>query len=172
MNALILGGESPRHHAWVRVVAEALEPHYDKVAFLDYHHWQADGAEIDLEYELNAAAKLAGTLGDYIVVAKSIGTVIAILANARGRIAPHSCVFLGFPLRVVAGVRPEVAAGLKSLPRTVFVQNEQDPLGSAAAIQAYVEANPPARYKLQELPGDTHDYTDFKLIAQLAVNPK
>ncbi len=68
---------SQRHHEWVREVAAALRPEFEEVRLLDYKHWTEPETEMDLEYEVGQAAKLAEGLGGYIVVAKSIGTVVA-----------------------------------------------------------------------------------------------
>src|SRR5258706_12101649 len=100
MNALILGGESPRHYDWVRTVAEHLKPAFDKVVYLDYRHWSAGGGS-DIEYETAEVAKLTDDLGEYVIVAKSIGTVIATLGIASGTLKPARCVFLGLPLGLV-----------------------------------------------------------------------
>jgi len=170
MNVFILGGMSPRHYEWVRQLAEALQPHFDEIRLLDYRHWEQQGAEMDLEYEITQAAALAKDFGEYLVVAKSIGTVLATLATARGLLAPQRCVFMGFPLKVVTADLSEVANALLQLPPTTFLHNEHDPLGSAEAVKTYVGAHAPAIYDFQTLPGDTHDYIDFDLIARVATS--
>ena len=109
-----------------------------------------------------------GILGDYVVVAKSIGTVVTMLANARGLLTPRRCVFAGFPLNVVTAKFPDVAEALPKLPPTVFIHNEHDPLGSAEAVGTFVDAHAPQAYVFRALPGDTHVYVDFELIRDLA----
>jgi predicted alpha/beta-hydrolase family hydrolase len=168
MNVLVLGGMSPRHHEWVRGVAEALKPHMEEVVFLDYRHWQT-GEEMDIEYEITQTVALAARLGEYIVVAKSIGTVITTLATSRGMLSSQRCLFMGFPLSVVEQYLPEVAEALKDLPPTTFLHNEADPLGSSKAVQAYLGAHTPPHFDFKVLPGSTHDYVDFNLITQLAI---
>jgi predicted alpha/beta-hydrolase family hydrolase len=170
MNVLILGGQSPRHQQWVRQVAETLEPHFDKVVFLDYRHWQTGAEDIDINYELNQVAERASRLDDYMIVAKSIGTVVTTLGVATKVLAPKKCVFLGFPLAVVESNLPELAAKLPNLPSTVFVQNRDDPLGSFEAVKKYVEANEPKNCEFKELSGSTHDYIDFDLITKFAAS--
>lgn len=169
MNVLIFGGMSPRHEQWVRDVADALSPHFKRVRYQDYQHW-GDGSEMDLEYEIEQAVQLAAGFGEYIVVAKSIGTVLTALANAREVINPERCVFMGLPLKAIENDIPAVAGALPKLPPTVFLHNEADPLGSSEAVRAYVEAHAPLRYDFQTLPGNTHDYIDFNLIAQRATD--
>src|SRR5258708_1357816 len=97
MNALILGGESPRHYEWVRTVAEHLKPSFEKVVYLDYRHWSTGGGS-DIEFETAEVAKLTDNLNEYAIVAKSIGTVIATLGVASETLKPTRCVFLGLPL--------------------------------------------------------------------------
>lgn len=173
MNALIFGGMSPRHKEWVRQVAAALESQFEAVKFLDYKHWDAPEADMDLEYETAQAAKLAEGLGDYVVVAKSIGSVLTALANARGTLSPKRCLFLGFPYNVATKLpqTAELEAALPRLPHTVFVHNEHDPLGEAETVQSYMQAHAPDAYEFQIIPGNaTHDYVDFDQIVRLAAN--
>lgn len=167
MNLLILGGMSPRHKEWVRQVADELRPGFDSIRFLDYRHWDT-GAEMDIEYEVAQLANLAEDFGEYIVVAKSIGSAVATLANARGLIQPKFCLFMGFPLKVVEADVPEVTSSLSVLPRTVFVHNQQDPLGSADAVRNFVADHAPGKWKLLTQPGDTHEYLDFELMRSLS----
>lgn len=170
MNALVLGGMSSRHKVWVRHVTEALKPHFTEVVFLDYRHWDVEGGQIDIEYEIDQAAMLAKDLGDYVVVAKSIGTAIATLAAARGQLAPKRCLFMGFPLKVVQEDMPEVAVALSKLPKTTFLHNAHDPLGIGEDVGTYLQINvAPRQYTLMILPGDTHDYVDLDQIVRLSV---
>ena len=167
MNALILGGQSPRHHEWVREVAGALRPHFGRVAFVDYRHWTS-GGEIDVAYEMAVAAQQVASWDAYVVVAKSIGTVIATLGTAAGQLDPWRCVFCGFPLAVVQRAYPQVTSALAALPPTVCLQNEQDPLGSAAALQVYLTQAAAPKVRLLLTPGETHDYLNFEQLSQLA----
>jgi predicted alpha/beta-hydrolase family hydrolase len=168
MNAVVLGGMSSRHREWVLQVAEALGPEYEIVRSLNYRHWEHPGSEMDIEYEIARLAELAQGLAEYVVVAKSIGTVVATIATMRGLLRPKRCLFMGFPLKVVMAELPEVASALPLLPLTTFLHNEHDPLGGAEAVLAYIVAHAPEAYTLQTLPGSTHDYVNFDLIKQLA----
>ncbi len=167
MNVLVLGGESPRHKAWVRQVANTLQPHFGRVVFLDYRHWDT-GEPIDIGHEVSEAAKLMENLEEYIIVAKSIGTVIALLGNARGVLHPKRCVFLGLPLGAmhrIAGVEQ----GMKLLPPVTVVQNDHDPLGSADEAASYIKEFGNGDISVRPARGETHDYVDFGLIEKLAV---
>lgn len=171
MNALILGGMSPRHKEWVRQVAEALQPHFEEVRFLDYDHWNVAGAEMDVEHELARTAGLAKDYGEYVIVAKSIATVLTTLGIARGQLNPKRCVFLGFPYKAVLELPQlnELARALPVLPYTVFVHNEHDPLGEADTVKEFILKHRPETYEFKiVLDAATHNYTDFDQIAKLA----
>lgn len=168
MNAVILGGMSPRHRVWVQQLAEALQPSFAEVRVLEYEHWDRENVEMDVEREITRASQLVEGLSDYVLVAKSIGTVVGTLAHARGLLYPRRCVFMGFPLKVVETELPELAMPMLSLPPTIFLHNDHDPLGSAERVSEYIAAHAPRAYAFRTLPGSTHDYVDFGLIAQLA----
>ena len=168
MNALVLGGQSPRHQAWVRQVAEALQPHFSEVKYIDYRHWPEDN-DIDAEYELAQASALAGTfIGEYVIIAKSIGSVITVRGVARHELDPKRCVFLGLPLKVIRNAYQDVGPSLSALPPTVIVQNTHDPVGAFEQVDAFTAEYGNKQMAVVETPGDTHDYVDVALIARFA----
>lgn len=160
MDIIILGGNSPRHKQWVRDLREVLLPHADAVTIIDYLHWETGAAQADIETEIDRLASHAQRSDEYILVAKSIGTVIAALAQQRGVVRPEACVYLGVPLETARyeGVRFDI------LPKTTFIQNVHDPLGSSEQLKAYITAHPPQVWKLLEEPYATHNYMDFQMI--------
>ncbi len=169
MKVLLLGGQSPHHYDWVRELRDIFEEHELEVVLHDYAHWLKDEPNIDFEHELAAVAELAADIEDeYLIVAKSIGTVLAAVGNARGVLRPKGCLLLGFPLTSFEH-NEDVAAALTQLPMTIFVQNEHDPLGSYDALRQYLAPHAPTATVTIPLPGDTHSYDDLQTIAQLAV---
>jgi hypothetical protein len=170
MNYLILGGESQQNGQWVRGLTDAMHPIAGHVNFLDYRHWAAETAgPINVETEIDRFARLAGNYDNYAVIAKSIGTVVTALANARGLVRPERCFFLGFPLKTVETEFPEVEQAVPKLPPTTFIQNLNDPLGRFFRVRDYVRKNNPERddFDYKQIPGATHDYPDFGLVARL-----
>lgn len=164
MDILLLGGQSPRHLEWSRALAEALESHGHHVARLVYANWLAGTRVIDIEAEVSAAAKLAGPLDRPVVVAKSIGTVIATLAIGRRLIQPAGEVFLGLPLEAFEN-DPEAVGYLPKLPPVTVVQNEDDPFGSAEKAREFVSAHAPRQWRFETIPAvNTHDYVDSDAI--------
>lgn len=170
MDILILGGNSKRHKQWVRDLKDSLKDSFDRVVYVDYAHWESGDEQADIEYEISQAARLASELGSYVIVAKSIGTVIAMKGIASGALQPSSTLLMGLPLNGYIASSPDCADTLSSLPLTTFLQNDQDPLGSAEDVQTFIESNPPAVWDFSVSSGDTHDYSDFALVRALLQN--
>lgn len=166
MKAMILGGNSPRHKQWIREVAGALEPAFEEVLVHDYASW-ADGSTTDVPSEIEAIKQATAQWDKFVIVAKSIGTVVATFGVASGELKADACVFMGVPLSVV---KAEFANGfglaLERLPCVEFIQNEFDPYGSAAELEGYVKLHDPQAYTLTTVEhNDTHKYLDMQLIA-------
>lgn len=167
MQVIVLGGQSPRHYEWVREVREALEFAGLPVVIHDYAHWLRGDREIDFEAELEAFALLASDQeDDYMIVAKSIGCVLTAVALARGLIVPKACLLLGLPLNT-AMQNAELPKGFAELPVAVFAQNEKDPLGAFEDVKAFARPLVSLATVFAALPGESHDYADFELIAAL-----
>ncbi|GAA2182538.1 hypothetical protein GCM10009785_22220 [Brooklawnia cerclae] len=164
MDILLLGGQSPRHREWSRAIAASLESHGHRVSQLEYANWLDQTRVTDVEHEVAAVTHAAATLTDPVVVAKSVGTLIATLAIGRGLLHPAGEVFLGLPLEAWAD-SDEATAYLTDLPPLTVVQNEHDPFGSADDASRFVAAHAPRTYTVEAVPGvSTHDYVDAEAI--------
>lgn len=76
-------------------------------------------------------------------------------------------VLLGFPLHDADDV-DDLEGSLESLPRTIIVQNEHDPFGSALEVTDLFAEHGPIDFGIETNHGiATHDYLDFEHIASL-----
>lgn len=170
MNILVLGGNSQRHKQWIRDLGAALEPIAGSIIIHDYKSWE-DGTDTDVQAEIAAIAPKIVDLDDVVIVAKSIGTVITTLGIASGAFNSTRCVLLGLPLTMVHKYFAGLNDSLTKLPNVSFVQNENDPYGSVAEVEAFVKANPPRSYTFTRVANnDTHDYLDFDQIKEIITN--
>lgn len=65
--------------------------------------------------------------------------------------------------------RAEAVGALAGMPRLIAVQNEHDPFGAAADVEAFVRENGPLNSSVHAVPGvHTHDYDDFDPLVDLA----
>lgn len=167
MNILILGGNSQRHYDWIRELGAYMEHHGHTVRLHDYRHWSTGEQAANIDGELERLSAEVADMNNYVVIAKSIGTVIAALGVARGILRPTRCVLLGIPLDGIAGRMPDFLPSLTTLPPTVIVQNEHDPYGVAGDVEAKVDAARMTNMRFVTVPdNDTHDYTDFARIEE------
>lgn len=126
-----------------------------------YGFWgAADVADPELDQEIGHAA----ASGADFVVAKSIGTLVTMLAASEHGLAPSACVFIGTPLRRLE------ATGLTGLlqthcaaHRTLLIQQTSDFNGDYASLAALVGGGA----RCIEIPGDDHLYSDLRLLAGL-----
>ena len=167
MNIVILGGNSPRHKQWIRDVKTALESSFDEVRLLDYKHWATGADSADIDYEITQTAKLVEDLDDYIIVAKSVGTIIAMTGCASGVLKPHALLLMGVPLRGYEDIATELSQAIAALPNVTFLQNENDPFGTSDEVEALIKKSPPKQWRLIKSAGDTHDYVDYATILRL-----
>lgn len=165
MNAYLLPGNSLRHREWVENFKRVVNHQFDTVTTQHYKHWQTGGSQADVAHEIDVASAAAQTLSPYTLIAKSIGTVIAINGTSGGALHPDKIILLGIPLN--GSVDREVfTANLQRLSCPVtIIQNTSDPFGSFEEVHTAFE-NAPANVTFVEFEGDTHDYLDFQAIAQ------
>ena len=165
MNLLLLPGNSPRHAAWVETLKSAMKPHADTIEAHHYHHWETGEEWADIPAEIAAAAAKAVPLKPYTIIAKSIGTAIAVLGTAQGMFAPEKIILLGVPIEG-EGIDEYFMGALKKITEPIVViQNTNDPYGAFEHVKAALSSiNADITYI--ETPGDSHDYVDFALIAK------
>lgn len=167
MNKLIVfPGNSPRNKAWGECAAQHFGGWFDAVYTPDYDHWATGESFINFDAELDKLR--ANILKDepdtqYYVFAKSIGTILTVIAVKRGIIAPQKCVFFGMPLKIVEEQETfgDDWSALSSFTvPTLAFHSDRDPTADYAfTVAKLTELNP--AITLITTPGDTHDYTEF-----------
>lgn len=102
-------------------------------------------------------AEIAALSGADVVFAKSIGTLVAMLAADRHGFSPEKCVFLGTPLRrMKAKGELELLRSYCRRTPTLFIQQTDDATGGWAELAAFVAP----WSSCVELAGDDHLYAD------------
>lgn len=168
MNIILFGGNSQRNKDWIHKVGYALSPNYDTCVVHDYDHWDGKGEFIDFEAELAKLSSEVSVPSPYVVFAKSIGSVLTLIAIERGILAPEKCFFVGLPVQLSQEDGIPLPALLKSntVP-TVFAQNSNDTLASYTKLLEYLNESGASHYETHELEGNTHDYDDLAKIKSI-----
>lgn len=164
MKLLFFSGNSLRNRDFARNAEAQLKDMFSDVYVQQYQHWQTGQEWIDLLHELEALRNSNQT-GDYGVIAKSIGTVLAVQAIKNGIIKPRFLLLLGLPLDYINKDYSQFGQALldTNLP-TVIIQNDNDPVGSAHDVQAYLPEL--LKQSLITTKGQTHDYEDYELLRE------
>ncbi|MDO8799509.1 hypothetical protein [Phenylobacterium sp.] len=162
MNLLGLPGREPSTLAQMEALLARLEIGQTETVIRHHGFWATDWSHPDLSPEAQAVGQLSADL----IIAKSIGTLVAMLAIARHGFAPTACVFIATPLnRLVAEDRIALLdAHCDAIP-TLFIQQTDDLNGAFAPLGAIVARHPGCM--AVEIPGGDHLYEDLELIAPL-----
>ena len=162
MKIVGLPGSNRWTEQWLAEVIGSLELGQTASAVRSYRHWHTSEAELDLDYEI---AQVAAERPD-LVVAKSLGTVVALTGQGAGAIGAARYVFIGVP---VSGLREQELELLKGIGERrepcLFIQQRDDRAGSFGSLQEHVSQGP--NVTLEVIPGDDHRYDDIPILKTL-----
>ena len=122
----------------------------------NYQHWEMPGSGFDLEVEIKKAAKEHAD----IIIAKSIGTALALNGYKRKLFTAKMYIFIGTPIKGLKtseqNMLREQATEAKPI---LFIQQTNDRAGSITKLRELVIDKTPV--KVVEIPGDDHMYSDI-----------
>ena len=122
---------------------------------------------INIDVEIEKLREEVKDSDDYIVCAKSAGTIVTICSVDMGILKPSKCVFVGMPLSLDDADSKEYIDKLQNFNvPTLVIQKTNDPIASFQTVSEVVKNIP--NIKLVEIEGDNHKYDDFELINKLA----
>ncbi len=167
MRLIGLPGRNPETEAWMTRLLEKLHVGQTDRWVAHYLHWERERegereGERELDVDVQAeAARLEISASDF-VVAKSLGTMIA-LANAQASQYPARAVFIGTPLRGYADSQRAALQDLSSRTRALYIQQSADFTGSYEELRDLL----PASATSVEVAGDDHVYADVDDLAAI-----
>ncbi len=165
MKLIIVPGNSPNHKEWAEKAKEEIGSLFDATQILYYSHWETENPILDFDLELEKLVQLTEGLDDYIIFAKSAGTILTMRGVQEGKLHPQKCLFLGIPI---------VWANEKGFPvkdwienfstATRIIQQEFDRTCSVQDLEKALEDYHISNYTLRVVPGSDHDYSDWELL--------
>jgi predicted alpha/beta hydrolase family esterase len=162
VRTVILPGYSPSNKTWAYEVKRNLKLNHEIIVH-EWRHWQEENASFSVKYELEKIhGKVAG--GDFNIVAKSVGTRMAMLLAPMTKTQIIKVVFCGIPTKGKnESTRKVYEEGFKNLPikNTICFQNTSDPFAKYDQIKEFLHSINP-EIVVVEKPGSTHDYPYYE----------
>ena len=137
MHVTALPGRRSETEAWLRSVLVAAG--FPEAVVTRYRHWDTE-VEANVAFE---AARLANQ-SPPLVIAKSLGTVIAATAFCLHKFRPTGAVLIGTPYAALESGDLRFLQQFSAAVETLFIQQSEDPGGSAAELAAGRDADDPS----------------------------
>lgn len=165
MNLIILPGNSKEYNEdWLNDWATELENMFDSVTKHVFEHWKTGGEMIDYDVEVKKLVEETKNIGEeYVIFAKSAGTITTVKAVTEEKISPQKCVFTGSPWSHLAkDIGGEKNISKYKIP-TLFIQQTDDMFYKYAELEKLLEDHELGEYELVEIPGSNHAYDNEEI---------
>jgi hypothetical protein len=166
MHLVLLPGNSKYNKEWIDEVRDYLGDLFVSTHVLYYDHWFVEeDIEIDLEVEQKKLLAIVENLDEYVIFAKSAGSLVTIKSIHEKLIEPKFCIFTGHPVNWARYRNYPVEQWIKdyAIP-TLFIQKTTDPVFSFKELGEYLQLHNVQNLKLVEQEGDDHHYSDLALL--------
>jgi len=168
MKLIFLGGNGIDNKTWIEQVESSLKPFFESTKVIYYDHWQTGEWMIDLDREKEKLSKLVKDKKDYVIFAKSAGSLVAVKAMSENLISPQKCIFVGVPLKWARKNNFEIDNWYQKIPTpTMIIQHTNDPFATTEELKNFFSEKSFIPESFRELPGDTHDYDELDTIRNL-----
>lgn len=151
MKVLGLPGRDHRTEQWLRQLLRDIDAGQSTVAH--YRHW--DGGEPNVPHEVE---RLAGQEAD-LIVAKSMGTLVATQAVAAGLVRPRLVVLIGVPIGHLTAATLEPFRTVGANIPVLFIQQTDDMTGKFAQVAEFAAGL--EHSSAVEVAGSDHQYEDI-----------
>jgi hypothetical protein len=150
MLIIALPGRSVETETWMKKLLAAMS--LPDATIIRYQHWDKD-IEASVSFE---AARLTEQRPQ-LVIAKSLGTVIAATAFHLHGFRPATAVLIGTPYAALPSGDIEILQRFAANVQTLFIQQTEDPGGAADTLSASLQLT---QGIVAAVPGNDHIYSD------------
>lgn len=168
MKIIYLPGYSVNNKEWVEKLSQEFEE-FGEGEIVYYDHWKT-GKSMIIKEELRKVEEIVRDEKDYMVIAKSVGTALALREICEGKINPKKAIFLGsaFGMGKRSGWPIDEYLKVIKIP-ILFIQNEFDPIFSFEKLENLLKESKPKNYELVMMPKNrTHKYEEYEILKKLA----
>ena len=161
MKILGLPGINPGTEQWMQKLLESLNLARSETIIQRYQCWAVPGSSLNIESE----ARIAAITRPDIVIAKSIGTRIAIYAYTGKLMSAKTCILLGIPVRGCSNDEISALQEICANVPTLLIQQTDDPAGSFSVVTSMIPHSPTCQ--ISEVPGNDHRYGNIDQLRQI-----
>ncbi|MBI3396945.1 hypothetical protein HY045_00555 [Candidatus Woesebacteria bacterium] len=151
-------GGSLKNKAWAEEIKRELDPGLN-VSVVYWNDWEkGQDARVDFGLESSKALIIIGDK-PYNILAKSVGSIVAVQVLAKAGRLPEKIVLCGLPLNDFPSEILEAYKILSGIPaeKILCIQNDQDPHGSFVQVKEFLAKINPG-IKVVSKPADNHSY--------------
>lgn len=163
MKILGLPGIKPATLDWMQSLLKSLDQGQNEILIQQYHTWHHPGSTFDLEQEANIAGKFTPDL----VIAKSIGTRVALSGYNKSLLHAHHWILIGLPIHGYNDNEIHILQNLVDAAGVLIIQQTADPAGSYSELCKIITA---PLDNLVEVPGNDHWYGDIASLKLIIEN--
>lgn len=158
-NLVLLCGQNSDNLPWLEKIGKFFKVTYN-INILKYSHWEND-SEMNFDVELNKLEDMLSKLGDFSIVAKSAGGLLALMALKRGYVTrEQKMIIIGTPLKWARDRNIDVEPFISNSPSILYIQGTNDPKGNYASLIGYLRKP----YNVIKYYSDNHSYRKVKTI--------
>ncbi len=162
---IVLPGNSIRNKEWGEGVISHYQKWFPETYMQYYDHWQSGGRLVNFEKELSRLGDVvsdSSSSSSFVIVAKSLGSILTLVAVGKGIVKPEKCIFFGMPLEMAAdGVLKNNWELLEEFEvPTLAFHNDADPTANFEFTKNTLKEHAP-NINLIKRSGDNHNYDEF-----------
>lgn len=170
MNYVLLSGNSIHNKLWVQELKQSIAAGSDNVYIHNYKHWDINEDFIDFDYELNSLINNIKDFPPFIVLAKSVGVVLALNLLKLNVNKPVACLFMGLPITLTNELGVTLNESFNDIDIPVIIaQNDKDPFGSFSDVSRLIKHTNNINIETYKFRGNTHSYINFDEINKLVL---
>lgn len=165
MNLILLAGNSISNKEWIEEVESSLKPLFTTTKIHYYKHWSTGDELIDFDKELELLSEGTKDFNQYVIFAKSVGTLLTLKGVKENKLQPIKCIFVGTAINWgrERNFTVDKWLGNYSIP-TLFIEKTNDPACSFKDLVELLKDKSVKNSALKEIPGSDHHYEDIELL--------
>lgn len=173
MKIFLLSGQSILNKEWIEEVEGEFQKEFQDTTVLYYDHWSSGSKNIDLEKESSKLIEMInGSKGEYIVFAKSIGTIVFYNIVEKLVKKPNGVLMVGVPYDLASEIGFDMSKLKEKVDFNINIyQKKLDPFGNLEKVKdiegGKIKVN---EYICTNEEDDNHHYANTNYLLELVRN--